>query len=125
MRHHLTFTLALMIPAVVSLIGCSETVGFLRLEVSAPTPDPPVTCKQDPRHISRVHLELTCGNNTLVQTFSVSEKGGAISDIPLGTCHLQATAENSLGRAIFSGQKTLHIEAGDNPTISLELVPES
>lgn len=103
--------------------GCSETVGFVDLKLESPPFDPPLICDKDPRRVARVKVTLRCGATTVAREFSIDQPA-ALSGVPLGRCEAEVEARNLHGRRVLYGSRSIQVDSGDNPLVTLQLVPE-
>ena len=51
---------ALALLAAASLASCSETVGFLDVQLAVPSWDPAIQCDADPRRVQRMTIGARC-----------------------------------------------------------------
>ena len=106
------------------LTGCSETVGFVTLELLAPDFSPDIVCAKDPRRAAEVTVSATCGDETHERTAKVDGKGFSLGDLPLGKCTVDVVARNEQGRTVLSGTASAEVGRGDNDPVELQLVEE-
>lgn len=109
---------------VVLLVGCSETVGFLTVDLLVPSRSPQIVCDKDPRRAESLEVRASCDGQTVSETVKVSDQSCTLSDVPLGECTIEVEAQNVHKRAVLSGSAVATITSGENQAIKLQLVEE-
>jgi|GEM_PF-3881181 hypothetical protein len=104
--------------------GCSETTGFLKLELSEIFWQRDLVCVDDVRNIASFRAELECGDITIVQEFTLGNTSAppgpgttvgsdpfVIKELPLDvSCGLMISGLNKYGRIIVQSNAYQKIE---------------
>lgn len=120
MRRIVPLTLAALLAA-----GCSETVGFLSIDLQAKY-SPPIACGsekevQDPRLASTITLRAVCESGSIQSTHLISEGSASLQDIPLEECTIEVEAANRFGRTVLTGKASATIAEGENEPLQVYL----
>jgi hypothetical protein len=109
---------------VVLLVGCSETVGFLTVDLLVPSRSPQIICDKDPRRAESLEVRASCGGQSVREKVKVSDQSCTLSDVPLGECTIEVKAVNAHKRTVLSGSAVATITSGENQAVKLQLVEE-
>jgi hypothetical protein len=116
-------TMALALAAV----ACSETVGFLDINLLVPDRSPAIVCKDDPRRVVKISARATCDGEAIERSAVVqpgADGSFSVMGVPLGRCTLEVTAINAHDRVVLSGKVSGPVSAGENAPVDLQLVEE-
>ena len=102
--------------------ACSETVGFVTLQTSAPDWQPELQCADDPRRSAEIRVVARCGDEAIEAATTVDSHSLALRDVPLGDCELSVEALNQHGRVVLGGSVLTSIVRGENPQIDVPLL---
>ena len=95
--------------------GCSETVGFLSVELLAPSYRPGILCPEDPRRTQRVTVRAICDGESTERTVDITEEACTLNEVPLGECSVEVSGENAHGRRVLGGQTIVTIAVPTRP----------
>jgi hypothetical protein len=104
--------------------ACSETVGYLAIDLEIPSAFPPLACPNDPRRPQGLKLAVTCDGGTVEATYSASEGTVSLGGVPLGNCGISVDVTNLSGRVIFSGKASANITRGNGAPMRMTLLEE-
>jgi hypothetical protein len=113
---------ALLLPMAV---GCSETVGFVTIQLQAPTLSPQVSCELDPRRTHQLELAVRCGESLIEQTYAMPSSGWSMPELPLGECEVAVQTKNKHGRLLLAGKQNVTIAEGENGNVTIDLVEQT
>ena len=107
------------------LLGCSETVGTLDLQLSLPPGfDKGFKCAGDPRWSHSISIKASCDEGRVQSSYEL-EKGGKLilRNIPLGECTVDVRTYNIHGRTVLTGEADVTLVEGKDETLQIQLLP--
>ena len=109
----------------VALLGCSETVSVLTIELSLlPGYAKDFKCDADPRWSKYISVKANCDEGRVQSSYELQE-GATLTllNIPLGACTIEVETVNAHGRTVLTGEADVTLVEGKDETLKITLLP--